>query len=150
MDFNLSFKCVSVATLPTPDIQRTKKKTFADRSFSVAGPKLSNQLPTHIKSCDNYHSLPSAMKLRRLCFHRRMSVHRGVPVPGGCLLPGGSAPRGCLVREGLLPGAGGVPGPRGVPAPRGIGIPVCTEADTPRERRLLLRTVRILLECILV
>ena len=46
-------------------------------------------------------------------------------------------------------------------APGGVGIPACTEADPlgadtprtrhpPRERRLLLRTVRILLECILV
>ena len=33
----------------------------------------------------------------------------------------------------------------------GAGIPACTEADSlPRERRLLLRTVRIPLECIIV
>ena len=35
----------------------------------------------------------------------------------------------------------------------GVGIPACNEADTPpppNERRLWLRTVRILLECILV
>ena len=36
--------------------------------------------------------LPSATKLRRLCFHRRVSVHRGGawswgPGPGGCLVP---------------------------------------------------------------
>ena len=48
----------------------------------------------------------------------------------GVLAPRGSVPRGCLF-------------------PGGAGIPACTEAD-PRERRLLLRTVRILLECILV
>ena len=74
----------------------------------------------------------------------------GVPGPGGCLVlrgvPGGDTPmsvhsvhrgghawsggRGCLVL-GWVPGPGGVPG-----------------GDTPRQ--LLLRAVRILLECILV
>ena len=62
---------------------------------------------------------------------RGVSAPRGVGV--GCLLPGVCAwsGRGCL-----LPG--------------GVGIQACTEADPPRERRLLLRTVRILLECILL
>ena len=57
-------------------------------------------------------------------------------------------------------GPGGSPGPhqgrspgphwRGSPGPhRGGGIPAWTEADPPG-RRLLLRAVRILLECILV
>ena len=55
-----------------------------------------------------------------------------VPGPGGSAWGGVSAPRGCLVQGGLL---------------RRVA---CTEADPPRERRLLLRTVRILLECILV
>ena len=32
----------------------------------------------------------------------------------------------------------------------GVGIPACTDTDPFRERRLLLRTVHILLECILV
>ena len=37
------------------------------------------------------------------------------------------------------------------PYPGGGGIPTCTEADSPPpRRRLLLRAVRILLECILV
>ena len=54
---------------------------------------------------------------------------------------GVSAPGGCLVLGGL--------GPGGTRSGGGVGIPVCTEAD-PRERRLLLRTVRILQECILV
>ena len=48
----------------------------------------------------------------------------GVPGPGGCLVPGGAWCRG-------VPGAGGFP------------------EETP-PRRLLLRAVRILLECILV
>ena len=72
----------------------------------------------------------------------------GCLVPGdlvpGVSAPGGSAPRGvcsggCLLPGDLLGEGGGV-----------VGIPACTEADTPWERRLLLRTVRILLECILV
>ena len=72
----------------------------------------------------------------------------GVPGPGGCLVPGESAwwryPHVCYsVHRGVPgPGAGGawswgVPGPGGVPG-----------GDTSRQ--LLLRAVRILLECILV
>ena len=61
-----------------------------------------------------------------------------------CRFPG-PHPRGKL--RGL---AWGVcrPTPRGVcrPTPRGVCIPACTEADPP-PRRLLLRAVRILLEC---
>ena len=71
------------------------------------------------------------MKLRRLCFYRCVSVHRG-----GAWSQGGVSAPGC------------VPGPEGS-AP-GDGIAGCTEADPSRERRLLLRTVRILLEWILV
>ena len=79
--------------------------------------------------------LPSATKLARLWFYKCLSVHR---VGWGW----GSAPGGCLVLWG-------VPGPGGCPVLGVPGIPACTEAGTP-ERRLLLRTVRILLECILV
>ena len=64
-----------------------------------------------------------------------------VPAPGVCLLPG----RGLTVPRGggcLLPGR--VPDPRGVPALGGCG------GDPLASRWLLLRTVRILLECILV
>ena len=43
------------------------------------------------------------------------------------------------------PGKGGSLGPH-----PGGGIPACTEADLPPCRRLLLRAIRILLECILV
>ena len=62
----------------------------------------------------------------------------GLPAPGECLLPGGGV---CL-----LPGE---PAPGGVPGPDG-GC-VCSGGclvETPG--RLLLRAVRILLECILV
>ena len=70
--------------------------------------------------------LPSATKLRRLCFHRRVSVHGGggcvwsweVPGPGGMHGRGVPGPRGCTVL--------------GVPGPGGVGIPACTEADPPR------------------
>ena len=59
------------------------------------------------------YSLPSATKLRRLCFHRRVSVHggrgtwsRGVPAPGGTCSGGSAWSRGvpghggCLVTGG--------------------------------------------------
>ena len=61
---------------------------------------------------------------------------------GGCLVLGGVCSGGCLVLGGVCS--------QWVPGPRWVGIPACTEADTPRQRRLLLRMVRILLECILV
>ena len=39
--------------------------------------------------------IPSATKLRRLCFYRCVSVHRGVPGPGGGVPgPGGVCSRG--------------------------------------------------------
>ena len=89
------------------------------------------------------------------------AVHRG-----GCLVPGGSAPGGVPVPRGLLlgdawsrggstPGGGacsqGVPGlgdllPGGVPGPGGRGLLRGCLVETPR--RVLLRAVRILLECI--
>ena len=89
--------------------------------------------------------LPSATKLRRLCFHRRVSVHGGGGVVsgpgrclvqggcmvGGCLGPGGARSWGCLVRGGLV-------------------SQHALRQTPPGERRPLLWTVRILLECILV
>ena len=75
--------------------------------------------------------LPSAMKLQRLCFYTCVSVHEvhGVPGPGGVcsgggLLLGGACSWGVVSQHALR--------------------------QTPQERQLLLRTVRILLECILV
>ena len=76
----------------------------------------------------------------------RGSAPRGVPVPGGAWSGGCLVPGGCLLQGGAW---SGVPGPRGCLV-LGGGIPGCTEADLPRERWLLLRTVCILLECILV
>ena len=62
-----------------------------------------------------------------------------VPGPGRVYSGGGAWCRGSA--------SGGVPGPGG----GWIGIPACTEADPlPRERRLLLPTAHILLDCILV
>ena len=84
---------------------------------------------------------------------------QGMSAPGGCLIWGGLGQRGCLVPGGLLrgswsgrvSGSGGclvwvVPGPGGLVSQHALRqIP-----PPPRERRLLLPTVRILLECILV
>ena len=69
------------------------------------------------------------------------SVHRGgacswgVPAPGEGVWSGGCLLWGCLVR--------------GVPAPRGGACSGGVPGEDP-PRRLLLRAVRILLECILV
>ena len=46
----------------TLKVQRTKHKRFADRSFSVAGPKLWNNLPYNIRSADNLDSFKSKFK----------------------------------------------------------------------------------------
>ena len=43
-------------------VKRTKCKTFADRSFSVAGPRLWNSLPHNIRSIDNLDSFKSKLK----------------------------------------------------------------------------------------
>ena len=71
------------------------------------------------------------------------------PGDGGCLVWGGSLLPGVCAWSGGVCSGGRGNLVWGVPDPGGVGIPACTEAD-PRERRLLLRTIRILLECILV
>ena len=81
--------------------------------------------------------LPSATKLRRLCFHRRVSVHRGV----------WSGPGGAWSQGGLVLG---MPAPGGVWSRGGWYASMQWGRPSPRERRLLLRTVRMLMECILV
>ena len=43
-------------------VQRTKCKTFADRSFSVAGPRLWNSLPHNITSINNLDSFKTNLK----------------------------------------------------------------------------------------
>ena len=73
-------------------------------------------VPSH--SCFSYFVLdllPSATKLRRLCFYRCVSVHRGGGIPA-CLAVGIPA---CLATglQGVVPGLGGVL--QGVPAPGG-------------------------------
>ena len=89
--------------------------------------------------------------LQRLCFYTCQSFCSQV----GCLGPGlgcVSAQVGCLGPGlgGSLP-RGWCSGPGDAQA-HGVCIPACTEADTtpPPRRRPLQRTVRILLECILV
>ena len=44
------------------DVPFTRKKTFADRSFSVAGPKLWNDLPENITSIDSLATFKKALK----------------------------------------------------------------------------------------
>ena len=46
----------------TLKVQRTKCKTFVDRSFSVASPRLWNNLPYNIRSADNLDSFKSKLK----------------------------------------------------------------------------------------
>ena len=101
------------------------------------------------KPCIYFKLLPSATKLQSLCFCRRLSVHRG-----GCLLPGGAcsggpAPRGVSALGGVCSGEGLLPGgcllggvcSQGVVSQHALRqTPPC-----PRERWLLLQTVRILL-----
>ena len=43
-------------------VPRTKHKTFADRSFSVIGPKLWNNLANSIKPIDNLDSFKTKLK----------------------------------------------------------------------------------------
>ena len=83
---------------------------------------------------------------RGVCSWGRCLVWAG-PGPGGVIGLGdvwsgwAPGPRGGLLLGGLLPG--GVPGPVGLVSQHAL-------RQTPRERRLLLQTVCILLECILV
>ena len=82
-------------------------------------------------------SLPSATKLRRLCFYRHVSVHRGIVYLSACWDPTKSRH----------------PPPRSRPPqgrPLGADTHPPQSRHPPPERRLLLRTVRILLEYILV
>ena len=103
-------------------------------------------------------SLPSATKLRRLCFYRRLSVHRGV-----CLSAWWDTH---TPQEQTPPGVNIPPRSRHPKSrhPSGADTPLRTDTQpqsrppmsrhppkqTPPKRRPLLWTVRILLKCILV
>ena len=77
--------------------------------------------------------------------HDLQQVSRGSLLPGGCLLWGGVVLlRGVPAPAGVGLLLGRCACSRGVPAPGGL----C--GDPSESRRLLLRTVRIILECILV
>ena len=93
---------------------------------------LTNFCTTIKTSCSAF--LPPANEVwdKVICLHLSVILSTGgVPAPGGCLVPAGClVPGECLVLGGVC--SQGVPG--GDPIPR----------------RLLLRAVRILLECILV
>ena len=113
--------------------------------------------------------LPPATKLGQSYIFTGVcnSVHSGgCLVLGGCLVPGGACPEGvpgpgdlvpggCLVPRGFL--VWGVPGPGGYLVPGGclvLGGCLVPRGGVwwraPSPGRLLLRAVRILLECILV
>ena len=117
--------------------------------------------------------LPSATKLRRLCFYRRVSVHTGgmvsasvhaeIPHPTRSKPPPEQTPPSRHTQEQtppwsrhLLPGADTSPlsrHPHSHPweqTPPRADIPPGSRQPPPPERRPLLQTVRILLECILV
>ena len=52
-------------TLQDPNllvIPTTHRKTFADRSFSVAGPKLWNELPNHLRSIPSFYDFKKQLK----------------------------------------------------------------------------------------
>lgn len=43
-------------------VPKTHRKTFADRSFAVQGPKLWNSLPDSVKTSKNYDDFKSKLK----------------------------------------------------------------------------------------
>ena len=105
--------------------------------------------------------LPSATKLRRLCFYTCLSVHKGesasvhagIPPP----LPEQTAPgTRHPLRAGILPGAGNPPG-AGTPQSRQsrdqthpLSRPPTPDETSPRNQTPPKQTARILLEYILV
>ena len=98
-----------------------------------------------------YPFLPSAMKLRRSCFYTCLSVILFTGGGGGgCLSACWDAPRSRPPRTRHPPGAGT---PRADTPPSRHTHPEQTHTPGnrhPPSRRLMLRTVRILLECILI
>ena len=111
--------------------QSAKRTVLLSRGIQGQGQVQGRSISvSNVTLCLHLVLLQSATKLRRLCFHRCVSVHRG----------------GAWSRRGVCWG-GGV-------CSRGVwsGGLVSQHAlrQTPRERQLLLRTVHILLECILV
>ena len=112
--------------------------------------------------------LPSAMKLRRLCFYRHLSVHRGVGVSASVHAgiphpPGADTPQEQThlpeqtpptpPRSRHPPGADTPPEQTPPTPPRSRHPPRAAtplEQTPPPQIRPLLQTVRILLECILV
>ena len=112
--------------------------------------------------------MPSATKLRRLCFYRRLSVHRGWGCLPQCMLgyhppprsrhtpleqthpwsrhpPGAGTPR-----EQTPPGSRHTPPGADTPQSRHPLQNPPRSRTPPLEIQSLLRTVHILLECILV
>ena len=53
-------------------IPKTKRKTFADRSFSVCGPRLWNHLLTELRTAPNLETFKSSLKTH--LFHLSFNI----------------------------------------------------------------------------
>ena len=53
---------VAKFTKTSVEVKRTNTKTYGDRAFSVAGPKLWNELPIEIKNSNNVDSFKRKLK----------------------------------------------------------------------------------------
>ena len=103
--------------------------------------------------------LPSATKLRRLCFYTCLSfcsqggsasVHAGIPPPPSRHPLGADTPRSGTPPNQAPPGSRHPLEHTHPPPPDQEHSPEQATPPPREQRRLLLRTVRILLECILV
>ena len=118
-------------------LRRSSKRDIGSSKSSTGLRRVSATSPVSVNYCVNYwlnnevNLLPSATRLRRLCFYTCLSVHRGV---------WGSTWAGTPPDQAHTP-----PGKH---PPLGITTP--GKHILPPRRRLTLQTVRILLECILV
>ena len=118
-------------------LRRSSKRDIGSSKSSTGLRRVSAASPVSVNYCVNYwlnneaSLLPSATRLRRLCFYTYLSVH------------GGGVRREYLGRH--------TPRTRHTPTgkhpPPGITI---LGKHSPPRRRLTLRTARVLLECILV
>ena len=129
--FHFQFKSVNISTILTSKLKCVCM--FGDLIldyhlayiFTVCN-EVAKVMFLHVSVSHSLHRV-GVLSQNALQVVSQHALQQGVPAPGGCLFLGG-----CLLRGGLLLG----------------GVGVC--ADPPESRRLLLQTVRILLECILV
>ena len=105
-----------------------KAKIYAINHWNYYRPQQSCEGYVFTHVCDSFHGGGV------LSQH---ALQQGGLLPGGCLLPGGLLLWGCACSGG-------------VPATGGCLLWGSPHPSLPESRRLLLQTVRILLECILV